>query len=208
MVRSIVGGLLVCAAMSACGAKPVAFPRRAAPAGYPAARAEELPGSFPQIARGDIARALEGRRYRVRFGVLPARCWDCPIDAISAAAPERAEGPFEDETRVKAADVTVRLVMPPQRERAEHRLVACVDVAPTLTLAPAPGGPERRVLVLDVQPLDDAPALPLVLDAVTGEPLAHEVETLFDENNTPCDRRKIARTYWDDNLLRWRRTHR
>jgi hypothetical protein len=137
----------------------------------------------------------------VRYGTLPARCWDCAVDALSFSSPEPSEGPFEQDVRVQAGEVTVRMVAVGKEERERtHRWIACVDVRPSSTLPSSAG---RRTIVLDVQPVDDSPPMPLAVDAVTGERLAIDVAKLLDENNEPCDSRLRARMFWDDNLRRW-----
>lgn len=187
------------ACLSCRGSSVIDFPRRPAPAGYPAARAEDLPGTFPRIPEEDFARALAGRVYRVRYGILPARCFDCPVDARSSSFPQPAEGPFEQEVRIAASDVIVRIAAPGREERAQaHRLIACVDVRLSASLSSA----DDSTIVLDVQPIDDSPPLPFAVDAVTGERLPIDATTLVDENNGSCDLRLRARMFWDDNLLR------
>jgi hypothetical protein len=196
-----IAALFAASLLSCGGATPVAFPTRATPAGYPPARAEELPGSFAVIPAKDITRALVGREYRVRYGILHLPGPDQPVDALTGAYGFEAEGPFEQEIRVAVGEVYVS-VFPeaPRRpsEPAGHRLVACVDVRPSHLPLVATG----TRIVLDVQPIGGHPPVPLAMDVVTGESLPVSASELFDENNSPCDRRLSARRAWDDNLRR------
>ncbi len=115
-----------------------------------------------------------------------------------------AEGPFERDFTVSADDVDVS-VFPstddvPPGQPPLHRLVACVDIRPSHVAGVALG--RGDVIVLDVQPIGDAPAVPLVLDAVTGERLPIDASRMLDEANEPCDGRLRRRRGWDDNLRR------
>jgi hypothetical protein len=176
----------------------VDFPHRAPPAGYPASRHEDLPADVPLIPEIDFARALEGRRYRVRYGTL-RWCEDCQVDATSSSFPVPAEGPLEQDLRITRGDVSVRIADAPDDCSVKiHRRIACVDVR--LSQVPRVAG--RRTIVLDMQPLDDDPSLPLAVDAVTGDRLRIDAEKLVDENDGPCDLRHRARVFWDDNLRR------
>ena len=157
---------------------------------------EEQPLTFARPSEGDVAHALAGRRYRVRYGLHPEICDECPVDAYSSSFALPAEGPFEEEVVLTVSDVHLRLVT--SADDATRR-IACVDVAP-LPLRSAPG---KRFVLLDVQPLDHNPPMPLVIDAVTGERLAYDPERLLDEYNRPCDSRFLVRRLWDDNLRRW-----
>ncbi len=177
------------------------FPTRPAPAGYPAARAEELPGNFVAIPANEIALALVGREYRARYGMLQLPNADQPTDALTGAYGFQAEGPLEREIRVSPDDVFVsvfpaKVTMP--RAPAVHRLVACVDIRPSHLTQTPPG----TLVVLDVRPVGEHPRVPLAIDAVTAEQLSLDASELFDENNRPCDGRIQSRMTWDDNLRR------
>lgn len=195
--------VVLCAvSLASCGgASPVRFPTRSTPSGYPTSRAEDLAGNFAVIPPNDIALALVGCRYRIRYGILHLPDPDQPVDALTGAHGFPAEGPFVREIRVSARDVYVS-VSPsaPGRpnEPAAHRLVACVDIRPSHLTRTTSG----TVIVLDVQPVDNSLPVPLATDAVTGELLSGKAAELLDENNTPCDRRLFARRDWDDNLRR------
>lgn len=192
--------LIMIVTLGAVSCRPGAaeLPRRVAPPGYPPLRAEQGDAAaFAQIPSEELARALAGRRYRVRYGTLPARCLDCPVDARSGSYPEPSEGPFEQEIQVAASDVVVRIASDDGRSE-RRRTIACIDLRPSISVAAG-----RREIVLDVQPEGDNPPMPLAVDAVTGERLPVDASTLLDENNGPCDTRLRARTFWDENLRRW-----
>lgn len=67
------------------------------------------------------------------------------------------------------------------------------------------GATKTSVVVLDLQPIGGAPALPFAVDADTGAKLPIDATKLFDDENAPCDLRMQRRAAWDDNL---RRVHR
>ena len=196
--------LLLAACASGQGAAAVAFPHRVAPPGYPTPRREDLSQNFAVIPEADVARALAGRRYRVRWGALRMPGPDQPIDARTGEHGFPADGPFELEMDVAAGDVHLSVVPAdtPLGGATGYRLVGCVDVQPSNL----PGVTRRDVVVLDVQPIGDSPELPLAIDAVTGERLAVDASRLLDENNAPCDRRRRIRDGWDDNLQRLHRS--
>jgi hypothetical protein len=137
-----------------------------------------------------------GDVYRVRYGTLPGRCVECPIDAISASEPVEPDGPFERDVRLDPSDVFVRATSDPR--------ILCVDVQPSAL----PHEQYRRVIVLDVTPVDGAAPYPYAVDARTHQRLSVDASELLDEYNYPCDSRWFARRFWDDNLLRWHRLHR
>ena len=199
--RGWIAAVFAVSLVSCGGARDARFPTRSTPAGYPPTRAEHLPGNFAVIPASEIALALVGREYRVRYGVLQLPDPDQPVDAFTGAYGFQAEGPFERDIRVSPGDIYVSVlpVAPTKRDDpAVHRLVACVDIRPSHLTQTTPG----TLIVLDVQPVGDQLAVPLAIDAVTGEPLSIKGSELLDENNSPCDRRLQARMNWDDNLRR------
>jgi hypothetical protein len=188
--------------LASCGGgSPVRFPTRTPPAGYPPTRAEDLAGNFAIIPTNHIALALVGHEYRIRYGVVHLPGPDQAVDALTGAYGFQTEGPFERAIHVSPGDVYVSLFPDAPRspqEPAVRRLVACVDIRPSRLPPPTTG----TLIVLDVQPIGDDPHVPLAIDAVTGQTLPGKAAELLDENNTPCDRRLLARAQWDDNLRR------
>lgn len=148
----------------------------------------------------DAASSLVGQRYRVRWGALDMPGVDDPVDAHTGVFGFLSEGPFEQELEIRASEVeTTAIAEDPASPRAPRRL-RCVDVRPSPSRIT--GATKSTVVVLDVQPIGDAPAVPFVVDESTGAKLAIDATKLLDENNAPCDHRMRRRAEWDDNLRR------
>jgi hypothetical protein len=197
--------VLMAAANCACQ-RTFSMPQRPAPFGYPSGDAAQM-ARLPNIPQVEFARALDGRKYRVRYGMYFDPNPHGPVDARSGEYGAPTRGPFELDIRVAEADVQLRELYNYPKGAAQlppAQRVMCLDIRPHLPVAHDGWFP----VVLDAMPLDASPPLPLAFDAVTGARLPEVDAATFEGSERgegavhPCDMRTSERVQWDANLLR------
>jgi hypothetical protein len=206
LLAGLVAELFVTGGCSPAAAPLLGFPRRGEPAGYPAVVREDgavAMNPFPMISDDALARPFVGRKYAARTGWYVTACRGVDSNACDDRGPTSLVGPRERLWLVARDEVTVMRTEVDVQRRTEngvetvHRVVACVDIRKHFAEGDVPGS-----VLLDVQPRDGGPSVPVVLDAITGERLALDPFRVVDENDMPCDVRELRRRTWEEHLGR------
>jgi hypothetical protein len=133
----------------------------------------------PTIDQASVKQRVAGKRYKETIGYAAAPQRDCRMSGMGAkgcATPVRYTRTREVTVDADSVEIFSALL----RQGNTIRLVACADVRAFEDPAADPAwgdvGPSRRTFT----PLGNAPALPLVVDRVTGQVLQPGVKSCYD----------------------------
>lgn len=133
----------------------------------------------PTVGLDAVKKRVAGKRYRetLRYGIGPQR--DCSMTPLGKRGCTSTV--LHTRTRVVTFDATnVEIFSALLREGNTIRLVACADVRSFEDPDPLPAWGEVGLVGHSFAPTGDAPALPVVVDRVTGEVLHPGVKGCYE----------------------------